>query len=286
MYDKYVNPNHSHLLFIYSDNDGTTWSTEALAASDQSYDLTLTSLVNNVIVFEDGRIGIPYYQTKATGLLRKFGITISENGGQTFTSYRESEALSEASFGKIAEPTMVQLTDQVILCIQRDIHTATGYEGKLFQHISYDGGFTWQFQGRPDFDSVLYQTNSDDQFLPKLHLVNIFGQKVVALYYTKRLTNEVKVIYALPRNLVGSNGHLGWCKPSLNNFFNWTYSQSIDGNGSALHPNGNFRGIFVAEDQNTSSDAHLFVKRTPNNIVDVAQKLGIERHDLAIEFRG
>ena len=287
LYEKYTTGGgHTDSYSIYSDNDGTSWSTEydAASASNSAYDWTITGLNNNVMTLDGDYIGIPYYQRRTSDLTVTYGISLSDDNGSTWTTYRQGLTFSQSD-QQLGEPTMLHIADGIILAMMRDAKSAAGHTGSFFQHISYDYGVTWTYQGKPTFDSVYPQTNSDDQLLPKLSLINVFGQRVVALYYTKRISNELKVIYAMPRDLTGVDGHLGWNTNTLQVFHNWTLGQSIDGNGSTVHPNGNYRGLYVGEDQNNSSDAHMYAIRTPNDIVDLAVKLGINKCDHSLEGR-
>ena len=280
MYEKYPigNPN---LYYIYSDNDGVSWSNEqTISGFDSNYSRQVTGS-NHIIEFDDGSIASPFYSvTPSPDVSRRWGVIFSRDGGSTFDEIIYSNVQPEGI--EWGEPSIVKLADGIVLCLIRDASSIG--TARTFQYISYDYCKTWQYQGQLQFD---YTTGgSVNSMMPKVTNVNIFGTNVIVLYYTKRQTNEVKRIFALPKNLIGTNGHLGWNVNTLTTFHTWTLGQTVDGNGGSVHPNGNYRGIYSGEDQSSNSLASTYIFQTPNDIEDVAEKLGIQKFYSSLNGEG
>ena len=283
VYDKYQDggAGHSQLKTIYSDDNGVSWSTEVDGVSDPLMDWSITGLNTDVLEFSNGDIGIPFYQSNSTTLKRFFAIAISSDGGNTFSSYKRGLEIDYTSILNWGEPTMIMLDSTTIICVLDSVSDT----GRMYQYISSDSGDTWTLQGLLPFDSTT-ATGSENQFRSRLHEVSIFGKRMIELIYVKREANgsgyaEVKRILANAESLKGSEGYNGWVADTLVVFYEFTLGQRFDGNSSVMHPDGNFRGLYVGEDQTSSGVAQLNFVRTPNDIYDVATKLNINKSNEA-----
>jgi len=259
---------------IYSDDDGATWSSPVLCAVPPNTSIAIPTFTNNIIEFGNGVFGFPYFSGQtAPGESEKryLGLFISENNCVTFSTYRQ-HATIEVPNGSWGELDIININESpnILIAMTRNgpgIHSP-------YQYISYNSGVDWTYQGQITFDTIV-DPDGSDAMLPKFAIINIYGVRVVACYYTNRETDKVKRILALPENLTGINGNLGWNINTLTTLKTFTGVGNADGNGTACHPDGNYRGFFGCENETGHPNATEMFFNTPNDIDEMAIALGI-----------
>ncbi len=244
---------------------------------------THPALGNSAIVeLSNGDLVSPFY-AKNRDTLDKYicGIIVSTDKGVTWTeAYYTDETLIATR--SIIEPSVLEIAPGVLLMVCR---AGIGdYTRHIYQYISYNMGRTWEYQGQTTFD-VAQDTTHDDHvrhWLPKLAMLRIYGKPVVACYYTNRDTDasystkdsKIRVIYALPEDLIGSNGHLGWRDNTLMDVYDLSDNQN-GGNGFACHPNHSFKGIVCVENQNSNDDSDIIIQGNNDDREALALMLGV-----------
>lgn len=186
------------LYYMYSDNDGSSWSTPSDITSVLPSDGLLTFRTYCNIIDNNGALMLGIYKVTDEGTTTNSAryLLRSTNGGANWTAIT-IQALGATYRNECA---IVGLSSTVVLVVTRDESTLEWY-----QSISTDNGLTWTNQGALDFGETITPLAGPVRL--KQFLIN--GTAVVACYYIDRGKDLFKVIYGKVSDLI-SSGISGW----------------------------------------------------------------------------
>lgn len=216
------------LYYLYSDDDGDTWSAPTDITAGIPADGLATWRVYSSIIENNGVLLCATYKVtdEATFTNSARYCMRSTDNGATW-----SWVLIQSGAPFRNECDIVALNSTTLLVVTRDDSTLEWY-----QSISTDNGLTWTNQGALSFGESL--TTAAPVRLQKFQIA---GTDVIACYITDRDRDLFKVVYAKASDII-SSGLSAWS--DANKF---TIKQGAGGNhlhyGGICHYDGNFKAI-------------------------------------------
>lgn len=241
-----------NMYYIYSDDDGLTWSTPALLSPLTH---TVFSTYGNMINIADGKLALPWYGV--TGGLTNTYLKFSTDNGATWGG---DILVGTGNPNGFNEATYAYLDGGVILCVARTFSTNT-----LNQFISTDNGATWTNQG-----SIPYVNAGNVS--PWLNVyIESNGEKYVTLSFAARTGPKELVCISASKSSVIA-GTSGWLAETKSVIF--TGAPTTDfGYPSLINPRFGKKMLGVAyrsngEYSDPTAVANLtFFNYTPNAVV-------------------
>lgn len=232
-----------HLLtYLYSDDDGVTYSQVDLTSLLPSDGLATFRVIGNVIQSGDYLL-VPFYKQTNEGVTTEsanYLFRILVNSDPTNLANWSVTTIRAKASNYVNEAAIVALNGTHVLAMIRDEATFE-YE----QHISSDNGVNWSKQGEQSFGETFSSAAPC-----RLVLFQIAGTPVIACYYPDRANNLYKVIYGTVANIIagGTSGFVVGSKATLAN------TNRMIHYGSVYHPNGNFNAILYSAYEKTPLD--------------------------------
>jgi Neuraminidase (sialidase) len=170
---------------MYSDNDGTTFSTPVdITTAVPSDSLVLFQPYGNMI-YNNGALLMPYYKQTDIGSITNSALYCLKS---TDLGANWASKTVKASSGTYRnEMDIVALDNSNLYGLVRDEVTLEWH-----CYTSADNGETWTDQGAVNFGETITSANP---LRLKSCLVN--GVKIIPCYYTDRNNDVAKVVYAL-----------------------------------------------------------------------------------------
>lgn len=239
--------------YIYSDNDGSTWSNQQQINTQSG--TSAFSPYGSVIDIGGGVLFQTWYEVSSGVYTLKFSKS-TDNGNTFLTSNIFSIYSSNLTF---TEPSMLNLGGGCLLVLSR-INNGTCFA----QFRSNDYGITWN--SIPEYTN--FDTWTNGQNSPYLSYINYNGIGIVACYYLRRDSSPypIKVVYGLASDIV-NNGISGWNPLTLRTVLSSTGGSS-SGCPSFFHPNNQLKGIGNYFDCGTSSSHPVIIFTPTNNIIN------------------
>lgn len=186
----------NRMMYMYSDDDGATWSTPTDITSSVASDGLAAYRVYGTVIENNGVLMCPYYKTTSDTLSTNSAryILRSTNNGSTWTS-----VLIQTGATHRNETDIIALSSSVVLAVTRDESTL-----EFYQSMSTDNGATWSNQGDLSFGEDF--TRATPVRLKKLSIV---GTEIIACYFSDRNRDIFRVIYGKSTDLI-SSGLTGW----------------------------------------------------------------------------
>jgi hypothetical protein len=216
------------MVYIYSDDDGATWSSPVDITSSIPSDGLAAWRVYSTIIENDGVLMCAYYKTTSdlSSANSARYILRSTDNGANWTSILIQTGATHRN-----ETEIVALSSTVVLAVTRDESTL-----EYYQSISTDNGLTWTNQGDLSFGETFARATP-----VRLKKFQIAGTNIIACYYSDRDRDIFKVIYGKASDLIAS-GLTGW-----NIGTKFTLHQGSNNEhlhyGDACHFDNNFQAI-------------------------------------------
>lgn len=275
-YGRY-NPNTSTWLsmnYLYSDNDGSTWSNE------QSLPTTLTGFLpyGHIIDVGNGVLYQPWYENNFIGPLPgnlsscryRLNLYKSTDGGQTFTSvniYDHTNSIQGGEQFFYTEFSLVNIGGGCfIILVRKD-----GYDFQEYHQFKSENNCqSWISQGDTSFEQL-----GSYPAPPWLSFINYEGVGIVSCYYTNRGTQKLNVVYGLAKDLL-ENGPNGWNVHSPILILNY-YGTLNSGYQSFFLPLNQYKGIGVGFKETDVNDIAypVVVFTSTQSMKDVLLALGL-----------
>lgn len=185
------------LYYMYSDDDGTTFSAATdITSAVPSDGLTLFQPYGNMI-YNDGALLMPYYKQTDIGNITNSALYCLKS---TDLGANWASKTVKASSGTYRnEMDIVALSSTDLYGLVRDEVTLEWH-----CYTSSDNGENWTDQGAVNFGETITSANP-----LRVKSFTHKGVKVIACYYTDRNNDVAKVIYATAAGLL-SNPITGW----------------------------------------------------------------------------
>jgi hypothetical protein len=216
------------LFYMYSDDDGATWSSAVDITSVIPSDGLAAWRVYSSLIENNGVLMCAYYKTtsEVSGANSARYILRSTDNGATWTSILIQSGATHRN-----ETTIIGLSTTVVLAVTRDESTL-----EYYQSISTDNGLTWTNQGDLSFGESFARATP-----VRLKKFQIDSTDVIACYYSDRDRDIFKVIYALPADLI-SSGLTGWNIGTKLTLHQGSNNEHLH-YGDVCHYNGGFEAI-------------------------------------------
>ncbi len=205
--------------YIYSDDDGATWSTYTAVshASDTSF-----SFYGQMIQIGADTLLQGWYGDDGTNYKQR--VVLSTDNGATWGS---AIVVANSTTVHYQEGGLAYLGGSHIVALMRD-----GAGTTFRQALSTDNGASWSSQGTTSFDS--WSTPSPPSLVAYR---NPNGKREVACYYTNRTALKTRVVYATADSLIA--GTAGW-----STYTDLTTPADADsGYAAVCHPLGSPSGV-------------------------------------------
>lgn len=190
----------SHQLwYLYSDDDGFSWSTPVDITSVVPSDGLLTFRVYSTVIENNGVLMCSLHKATDEGSFANsanYVLRSTDNGANWTTSTIRASAVTF-----INETQLIALSSTALLAIARNDTTLEWH-----QFYSSDNGATWTNQGDQSFGGESLTTYGGPVRLRKFQ---INGNDVIVCYFIDRTRDLFKAIYATPADLIAS-GASGW----------------------------------------------------------------------------
>lgn len=216
------------LVYLYSDDDGATWSSPVNIASSLPADGLATWRVYCRIIENGGRLMTVIYKFTEEGDLTNSAryLFYSDNNGTSWSTFTIQSVAGAGNFRN--ESAIIALSSTVLLVVSRDEGT-----GEWYQSMSTNNGATWTNQGALTLGESLGRAGP-----VRLKKFPIAGTDVVACYYPDRDQNTLKAVYGTAANLIAS-GLTGWNLSTKYTFFQGWLGQHLH-YGDVCHYNNDF----------------------------------------------
>lgn len=213
-YEKYIYGTgiNQGMGYIYTDDDGVTWSTPTILFSG-SY-----AAFGKLIIGENNELMLPFYGTG-----NKSYTTISTNNG---ASWSAPALLSDSTIIQ-NETSIVYLSGGTYLAAVRTPPDESGFT----MYMLTSGDSTWVKTGLTTFDGAGTKVSPE-----MVVTLQPNGKKAVTLFYPNRSTGLLMAISGLASNLI-NNGASGWDANTLVTVANGAITNSNFGYPSVVHPN-------------------------------------------------
>lgn len=184
------------LNIIYSDNEGSSWSSP-ISVPTTGVNADFTTSQAHVTAIADGKIMLNWFgRDTTTGAQKVFIIRSSDNG----TTWGSAVQVVSSTTAGYSEPSFVHLDGGSILGLIRAEN-----EDCYAQVKSTDNGDTWTLQGVVEFDTI---TGGAPHSHPELATFIANGKRMVACYYSNRGDWKMRAVYGDANAVFDS--HLGW----------------------------------------------------------------------------
>lgn len=218
----------NRMMYMYSDDDGATWSTPVDISSSVASDGLAAYRVYGTVIENDGVLMCAYYKatsdTDFTNIARY--VLRSTDNGATWTSI-----LIQTGTTNRNETDLVALDNDTILAVSRNESTL-----EFYQSMSTDNGATWTNQGDLSFGETFARATP-----VRLKKFLISSTEVIACYYSDRDRDIFKVIYGKVSDLI-SSGLTGWNEGTKFTLHQGSNNEHLH-YGDVCHPDGDFKAI-------------------------------------------
>lgn len=200
-YTSITPPSTELLWYMYSDDDGATWSTPLDITSILAADSLNAMRVNCQIIENDGRLMTTIYKATDEGNTTNSAIYLiySDDNGANW-SYKTIKASSTTY---INESSIVAISSTQLIVVSRNESTF-----EWTQYYSSNNGDTWASQGNLTFGESLPRACP-----ARLRKFQISSTDIIACYYSDRNRDIFKVAYAKASDL--SSGVSAWSTKSV-----------------------------------------------------------------------
>ena len=206
--------------YIYSEDEGVTWSPYTTVSHNTR---TEFSSYAPMVAIGSGKLMQGWYGSTGSSYA-VYTISSSDNGK---TWGNEVQVLS-SSTAQYTETAFAYLGGGYISFLARADNGGTFTQG-----LSSDNGATWVNQGETTFDTWSIPSP------PTLAVFrSLTGQRMVAAYYVNRNQRQLRVVYALGKDLI-NNGTAGWQTSTLRNI--QSVPDADSGYIGVVHPFGDAR---------------------------------------------
>lgn len=219
---------YQSINYRYSDNDGTNWSSQFTLSNNSNL---IYSPYGHIIDVGNDTLYQTWYGNTVSGTYSLY-LYVSTDGGNTFTPV--SQPIYSGS-NQYIEPTMINVGGGCFITLAKINNGTTFIQFKNENNL--DPVYTWSQQGNINLESL---TNIPGP--PWLSFINYQGVGIAACYYLNKDSYKLKVVFALARDLLLTNGHLNW-KTNNTTTDVYTFANSICGYQSFFHPLNQFKGI-------------------------------------------
>lgn len=177
--------------YIYSDDEGNTWSTYVKI---ENYSHSFYSPYGQIIEIGNGNIMVPWYGATGTSNFSTYIKTSLDNG----KTWRESVLVANSSTIRFGESSFAYLGNNIIIGLIRNSTGGTSF----YQVMSTDNGQNWINQGIVNFDA----TSLVSPFLTTYLDDN--GEKNVIAFYANRTNKKMSSVIGKGLELI--KGVSGW----------------------------------------------------------------------------
>ncbi|MCX6785819.1 MAG: exo-alpha-sialidase [Candidatus Komeilibacteria bacterium] len=253
-YSRYNAVNPQRAEYIYSDDEGVTWS--APISMDRGEDYNSFVAYGKTIAIGNNTIMASFYGAQNDGIYTVAVVKSADNGK---TWGKPIITGVSANHQEYVEGSFVYLGGNYIVGLARD--DGGGYPPYLLhQFVSSDNGDTWTDQGDVDLKAPV--GSSGGIKMPWLSTYISNGKRIAAAYYYDRSYNELRAIYGAPEDII--KGVSGWKSDDIITIAH-NYNPVSNGSGypTVVHPYDSPEGLGWFYEELTATKTQMVFFKVP-----------------------